>query len=484
MCILASRHGGVIQTLPDNDLNARLATLTPAMLASAMTAGLLRVYLSVNVEVAASLQTLNARESLSAILHSFAITAFLALFALVPIKIPVGSARKKLVALVCAVATMVYSLGCIPDLPAVLSLACTLLTDLYIAFIFRLWGEDCTPRRIEGIVAVVGLSFLVQYIVYSCLIVLPVEMRTILTALLPVLMGFSLVGESAETAHTTPPESHDKKGVGTLAIALTAMTIFLCCAAHALLFCLPGDNTTIWTLGPLVMFLLATVCRHFFRHTPLFKVLVCITLLLQFAMVIPSIASGFGPAFTSFSRTLSYSATMFLTMVIGCRYGLLGDKGAGKAVCGWLALYMAAFYSVTHLAQAWPLEPLLLCVIVMSCLLVAMVLVVVGEWADPGIERDAFVASRQEPPSKEMPSESQHDIASACAALASQHELTQRETEVLQLIVSGLSAGETAQRLFVSQNTVRAQIQSVYRKLGTHSRQELARLVAQHESEE
>jgi two-component system, NarL family, response regulator DegU len=50
--------------------------------------------------------------------------------------------------------------------------------------------------------------------------------------------------------------------------------------------------------------------------------------------------------------------------------------------------------------------------------------------------------------------------------------LTEREKEVLDLIAAGHSTREVADRLFISQKTVRNHLASVYRKLDARSRAE------------
>lgn len=51
--------------------------------------------------------------------------------------------------------------------------------------------------------------------------------------------------------------------------------------------------------------------------------------------------------------------------------------------------------------------------------------------------------------------------------------LTPRETEVLNLISMGNTVAATSRKLFISENTTRSHIKTIYRKAGVHSRQEL-----------
>ena len=53
-------------------------------------------------------------------------------------------------------------------------------------------------------------------------------------------------------------------------------------------------------------------------------------------------------------------------------------------------------------------------------------------------------------------------------------ELTERELEVLRLLVSGLTTRQIARNRYVAPSTVKTQIKSIYRKLGVSSREEAA----------
>lgn len=64
-----------------------------------------------------------------------------------------------------------------------------------------------------------------------------------------------------------------------------------------------------------------------------------------------------------------------------------------------------------------------------------------------------------------------------CAVLADEHGLTPRESEVLVLLGQGRTARGISERLYVSENTVKYHIKSIYQKLGVHARGEVIDLI-------
>jgi DNA-binding NarL/FixJ family response regulator len=57
---------------------------------------------------------------------------------------------------------------------------------------------------------------------------------------------------------------------------------------------------------------------------------------------------------------------------------------------------------------------------------------------------------------------------------AGEPEFTQREREVTELIANGLTNAEIGRRIFVSESTAKFHVRNVMRKLGVHSRAEVA----------
>jgi DNA-binding CsgD family transcriptional regulator len=65
----------------------------------------------------------------------------------------------------------------------------------------------------------------------------------------------------------------------------------------------------------------------------------------------------------------------------------------------------------------------------------------------------------------------------ALKAIAEPKGITVRELEVCDLLLEGYSAAKIAQKLYVSESTVRFHLRNIYGKLHVHSKQELLDLI-------
>jgi len=63
-----------------------------------------------------------------------------------------------------------------------------------------------------------------------------------------------------------------------------------------------------------------------------------------------------------------------------------------------------------------------------------------------------------------------------CDALAKQYQFTPRETEIFKLLAQGYTMPVISEKLYVSENTIKSHVKSIYSKLGIHTRVELIEL--------
>ena len=68
-------------------------------------------------------------------------------------------------------------------------------------------------------------------------------------------------------------------------------------------------------------------------------------------------------------------------------------------------------------------------------------------------------------------------ISKDCLLLQAHFKLSNRETEVAELVMRGNSVSSIAETLVISENTVRTHTKHIYAKLGIHKRQEMLDLV-------
>ncbi|WP_165249559.1 response regulator transcription factor [Adlercreutzia sp. ZJ141] len=61
-----------------------------------------------------------------------------------------------------------------------------------------------------------------------------------------------------------------------------------------------------------------------------------------------------------------------------------------------------------------------------------------------------------------------------------EYELTERESEVLQLALDGHTRHYIADKLYISENTVKAHLKRIYAKLGVHSKYDLENMLSKH----
>lgn len=444
----------------EKDASSMIVLTMRGFLASSAAIGLIRARLSFQVQVSSAFDAGLAAFPLA---HVCAIVAFMLLFAALPSCTSLFRKRSQTLFLLGILVSVIYGASLLFPSQRELMLTGIIVSDLFTAFAIRLWGDDNATNSVERIALRLGSSFVVQYIAYSAMLALPSSLRGLTTALLPLLIAYLL---------SQPPKMPAESGCSSLfdpaltkGIALLLLTtVGFSCIAHGILFCLPGGNSGTWILGPLAIAILVFACGSRITGIEFFRLVVCLTLGVQCLCAVPLLIFNYSEDVISFFRALSYSATMLLTMTVGCWEGAGKPNGAGRALCKWLLLYFVAFYSVSNILKIAALSDTILTALMLFCLVLSALPMAASSWKS--LERTV------------VPVAGSAEATDVCRQkLSPSWGLTPRESEVLVLIASGRSAGEVASKLHVSKNTVRSQIRSIYQKLGVHTREELCERV-------
>lgn len=162
---------------------------------------------------------------------------------------------------------------------------------------------------------------------------------------------------------------------------------------------------------------------------------------------------------------ISYNLTIIAIGII-CMAALFKkfQKNIGRAITLALSAILIGYmiwiiywdYSVwfeleDNLMSVYAMDPLILIAAVFSCALIYYFYK-----KDPLRLREKQIAS-----------------VDAIAAISEKYGLSQREREVIELLNSGLSNPQIAEKLFISENTVKRHINSIFKKTGTANRHEV-----------
>lgn len=100
-----------------------------------------------------------------------------------------------------------------------------------------------------------------------------------------------------------------------------------------------------------------------------------------------------------------------------------------------------------------------------------------GDFSDKDIDRMEILKHHISQKLCQLTFKPEHVINSMAYSLASEYGLTERETEVLNLLIEGNSGTDISDVLCISNNTLKKHTSNIYRKLSISSRQELFRMI-------
>lgn len=349
---------------------------------------------------------------------------------------------------------------------SVLGNACAALMIACFLGMMLTWFVDNVSPDFPAVVTRLGLSFLVQYGAYALVLTLPPAAQCIAVALVPLLVAVLTLKPPAGSAEGDGCRAEAPAAPRRTLLALVAI-VAACCTAHGFLFRFNAQATGVWIVGPLCVGL--AICALAVRggYATLFRNFLLLAVSCQSLGVVIMLLFSYDAQWTSFSKSLSYAGSMILTMALGAYLAASRKSCRGAYAFGWLALYFVTFYAANYLVRVFDFEQTVPLAAILVCLLGSSVAVVMNDWAELGQLRTVGSLAL----GRDVTGE-----AADCERLASLG-LTQRETDVLLGLLSGWTFKRIAQENGVSVNTVRAQSQSLYRKLGVHGRDELAERV-------
>ena len=373
-------------------------------------------------------------------------------------------------------------------------------------WMLRLWCEDNCSADLRTVLVRLCLSFVVQYLFYSVVYVVPAPAQQLVAVCSPLFImgclsvaptvprprsgvvvgGNGAVGDGATVVSAdggTPVAGTRQTGktLTPLNVITLGIVIAACCVSHGLLFSFSETVSGVWLLGSLVIAGVALGAAVTLHDRSLFKGFVCIALATQCASVVLTLAFAGNNDWISLSKSMSYAVSMVLTFSIACYLGASRPAPqAGAHAAKWVALYFVAFYSARYLEYSLRPDTFVSLVIVLLCLVVSAVLMLGNDWSAllPGASAEANgdgSAAGEEADQDE--GDAEETLRALCERLAREHDLTHRETDVLAMLLHDVPIREIAEKSQVSVNTVRSQVQSIYRKLDVHSREELGELV-------
>lgn len=352
-----------------------------------------------------------------------------------------------------------------------LSIALSLYLVGTFCLMLRIWCIDNCSDGLRTILIRLALSFVVQYFLYSIVFLVPPVVQKTIAVVTPLAIVAFLSSKPrpatdlrfGETINGTRTPRAKMSFSETCILAVVVGT---CCASHGLLFSFSTTVSAVWLLGSLALALIILGAISMLRGTSLFRGFVCISLLTQCISVVLTLLFPQHIDWVSLAKSISYAVSMMLTFSVGCYFGSMRahDNDTGMYAMRWVTLYFVAFYGANLGVRFLNLEnEVIPLVIVLLCLMFSAMLMLVKNWP--------FLAAGTTPEDTLQRNEPDFEILSR--QLSEQAGLTNRECEVLAMLLAGHSVREMANLSSVSINTIRSQVQSIYRKLGVHNRGDL-----------
>ncbi|MEC4293897.1 response regulator transcription factor [Adlercreutzia shanghongiae] len=314
-----------------------------------------------------------------------------------------------------------------------------------------------------------SLASIIMIICYFLLIALPTFAAPWIALSLPLTAGMIALSPTNPEERETSPKAAAKQ---TPNIPLFVASILLSGGISKTLL------TNNWVAADSFGWLWATI--------PL-GIALCLLSVFASAKNAPIVTYSFLSSFVSFvvlctlflpSQHFSLAGLMFasawflLVYTIASSIWLGGLHSANPSVfaCAIIGWFFFLTEATAYFTKFFPMHDTSLLIIAVVLLMISLALMMIASNLQATRSDNNGTAS-----SLKSPEET--DIIEHCRAIAGQYGLTEREYDVLTLLAKGNSLKSIAEKLIVSENTVKSHRRHVYQKLGINSRQSLIDMI-------
>lgn len=362
------------------------------------------------------------------------------------------------------------------------------LADCGTAFLGLWWGKRWFEQQTDRTALSLALSSLVSCVLYALVDILPTEAACAFTTALPLLSGLTLLGGCREyRRRPRNPETALSPSLWRVTIMLIAIPILY---SLIRIFFAQGNlasfdqrselTMTAFAVFALAILILVATAPRRYAIVRLYRAVVAIMLAGYVAILsLPEDSRWMAMG----ALMLTYSLFDQLTWLMRPRIAItLGGKTINLFGWNYLVFRAAAVSGAAFggwlLHQTWLTES----VSSIGCVLMTVFIVLFFmnaltakdflQFIDP-IDLDERLSSNV----GSEQSDSSDAFDTRCRCVAEKYGLSQRETEVLQLLARGRSLSVIEEQLFISNSTARTHTRNIYRKLDVHTKQALIDLV-------
>ena len=362
-----------------------------------------------------------------------------------------------------------------PDLALPLAIPATVLSTVGLSIIILIWCELYSCLNPLRVALYYSGGLILGWVICYFLNGLSLDRLLNAATLLPLLSTYCAFECSAGFNPLDLPHPPAKTGA-------LPWKILIAVAVYTFAFGLFESSASIYTgplsswgmaVGAIVVFALATFFADRLRVEGLFRI--ALPLMILGLLLTAQFTQVFGE-FSHFLIDFSYAIFLIFIMVIMCDY----SRRSGVSAI-WLFgierfirfIVYAGGLNIERLLGSSATQPSVVHIVLVIASVALIAFVTVLLLADGNLLAKRVIGANLNDAAADPRAARMDRIE----ALATAHNLTSREKEVFDLLLEDKSIAEIERELYISNGTVRAHIQHIYRKCGIHSRQELVELV-------